>query len=82
VLEYGGDEDTAIAALLHVAVEVQGGATIREVIRERFGSRVVAIIDGCSDTDLTPKPPWQERKERYLAHLAIAPPGVLLVSHC
>lgn len=80
VLEYGADEDTAIAALLHDAVEDQGGAAARERIRARFGSRVVAIVDGCSDTDVTPKPPWTERKERYLAHLAAAQPEVLLVA--
>jgi GTP pyrophosphokinase len=80
VLEYGGDEDTAIAALLHDAIEDQGGAATRELIRERFGRRVVAIVDGASDTDETPKPPWRDRKERYLAHLATAPPEVLLVT--
>jgi GTP pyrophosphokinase len=50
------------------------------LIRERFGDRVVAIVDGASDTDETPKPPWRGRKERYLAHLATAPPEVLLVT--
>jgi (p)ppGpp synthase/HD superfamily hydrolase len=80
VLEYCDDEDTAIAALLHDAIEDQGGAATRELIRERFGQRVVAIVDGSSDTDETPKPPWRARKERYLAHLATAPPEVLLVT--
>jgi GTP pyrophosphokinase len=41
---------------------------------------VAAIVEGCTDTDTTPKPPWKERKEAYLRHLAIAPPSVLLVS--
>jgi GTP pyrophosphokinase len=80
VLEYGGDEEMAIAALLHDAVEDQGGAPIREVIRARFGDRVTAIVDGCTDADIQPKPPWQARKEAYLAHLPGAPAAVRLVS--
>ncbi len=63
VLEHGGTEDEAIAALLHDAVEDQGGAETRAVIRERFGENVAAIVDGCTDADITPKPPWKERKQ-------------------
>jgi (p)ppGpp synthase/HD superfamily hydrolase len=69
VLENGGSEDAAIAALLHDAVEDQGGKHTRERIRELFGDEVVRIVDGCSDTDQMPKPPWQQRKEGYLARL-------------
>src|SRR6187455_439835 len=65
VLEDGGDEDQAIAALLHDAVEDQGGAPILEEIRARFGNRVAAIVAGCTDTDVIPKPPWRERKEKH-----------------
>ncbi len=79
VLEAGGDEDEAIAALLHDAVEDRGGAETREKIRARFGARVAAIVDGCSDTDRTPKPPWKQRKLAYIARLADAGPSVLLV---
>jgi len=80
VLGYGGDEDEAIAALLHDAVEDQGGAATLEEIRRRFGPRVAAVVQGCSDTDQTPKPPWRQRKEAYLAHLREASPSVRLVS--
>jgi len=80
VLEAGGTEDEAIAALLHDAVEDQGGATTREVIRHLFGEGIAAIVDGCSDTDVVPKPPWRDRKERYISHLLTAPRSVLLVS--
>ena len=79
-LEHGADEETAIAALLHDAIEDQGGAPTREEIRRRFGDAVVAIVDGCTDAETMPKPPWRERKEQYLAHLAEAPPNVRLVS--
>ena len=79
-LEHGADEDEAIAALLHDAVEDAGGESRRQDIALRFGERVAAIVAGCSDTDVTPKPPWQERKEAYIAHLAAADRSTLLVS--
>lgn len=81
-LEYGADEDEAIAALLHDAVEDQGGAATRDAIRRRFGDRVAEIVDGCTDTDQQPKPPWRQRKEAYLAHLRTASHSVRLVSAC
>ena len=79
-LEYGANEDEAIAALLHDAIEDQGGAATREEIRRRFGDNVTAIVDGCTDADTTPKPPWHQRKEAYIAHITTASPSVLLVS--
>jgi hypothetical protein len=69
VLEDGGSEDEAIAALLHDAVEDAGGEARLRAIRARFGERVAAIVAGCSDTDESPKPPWRGRKERYVRHL-------------
>jgi GTP pyrophosphokinase len=80
VLEHGGNEDEAIAALLHDAIEDQGGASTREEIRRRFGETVVAIVDGCTDAEVIPKPPWRERKEAYVAHIAHASASVRLVS--
>ena len=82
VIEDGGDEDEAIAALLHDAVEDQGGPPTLVLIRGRFGTRVAAIVAACSDTDETPKPPWRARKEAYLAHLRDPdlPEGTLRVS--
>ena len=80
-LEHGADEQEAIAALLHDAVEDQGGPGTREQIRLRFGERVASIVDGCTDAETMPKPPWRERKEQYIAHLrAETSPSVLLVS--
>lgn len=79
VIEDGGCEDEAIAALLHDAIEDQGGDATRQEVRRQFGERVVAIVEGCSDTDTVPKPPWRERKERFLALLDSAPSGVLRV---
>ena len=80
VLEFGGDEDMAIAALLHDVVEDCGGAPISAEVRRRFGARVADIVDGCTDSDTTPKPPWRERKETYLRHLKSADPDTRLVS--
>jgi (p)ppGpp synthase/HD superfamily hydrolase len=79
VLEAGADEEEAIAALLHDAIEDQGGAAVRQEIRQRFGERVAAIVDACSDAETVPKPPWRERKERFLASLGEAEPAVLRV---
>jgi GTP pyrophosphokinase len=80
VLEHGGGEDEAIGALLHDAVEDQGGKPRLEDIRRRFGAMVAEIVAGCTDSDTTPKPPWRERKEAYLAHLPAASRSVQLVS--
>ena len=80
VLEAGADEDVAIAALLHDAVEDQGGLETLAEIRRRYGERVANIVDSCSDAYTIPKPPWRERKEAYLQHLSEATPAARLVS--
>jgi (p)ppGpp synthase/HD superfamily hydrolase len=80
VLEDGGDEDEAIAGLLHDAVEDQGGPPTLEEIRRRFGEKVARIVSACTDSDTVPKPPWRERKERYVAHIRQAPADVRRVS--
>lgn len=81
VLEAGGDEDEAIAALLHDAVEDQGGIKTRDEIYEKFGDRVTAIVVGCSDSfDGEAKPPWRERKETYVNHFQSASKSTKLVS--
>ncbi len=80
-LEYGGGEDEAIAALLHDAVEDQGGEITRGELLRRFGPQVTAIVDGCTDMD-TPEPPWRARKEIFIARVRNAPYSVRLVSSC
>jgi len=80
VLQYGGDEDQAMGALLHDVVEDCGGAPRLEEIRARFGERVARIVDGCTDSDEIPKPPWLERKKRYVERVKSEPEEVLLVS--
>jgi (p)ppGpp synthase/HD superfamily hydrolase len=80
VLEAGGDEDLAIAALLHDVVEDCGGAPMLREVRRRFGRRVAHIVDGCSDAYVFPKPPWRERKEPYLKRLRTADEDTRLVS--
>jgi (p)ppGpp synthase/HD superfamily hydrolase len=79
VIEDGGGKDEAIAALLHDAPEDQGGAPTLERIRAEFGERVAAIVEACTDTMESPKPPWRERKERYLARLEELPEDLLRV---
>ncbi len=80
VLEDGGNEDEAIAALLHDAVEDQGGQATREAIFDMFGKEVVEIVDGCTDADTIPKPPWQERKQQYIEKLHHASASVRRVA--
>ncbi len=86
VLEHGGNQDEAIAALLHDAIEDQGPGypggpnSLGKEIRIRFGKRVLEIVEGCTDAETSPKPPWRERKEKYIAHVAKASPSVGLVS--
>jgi GTP pyrophosphokinase len=83
VLAHHGDEDQAIAALLHDAVEDGGGLAVLERIRAAFGDRVAGIVEACSDSlaqDPSDKDAWRPRKQRYLAHLPTAPVDALLVS--
>jgi (p)ppGpp synthase/HD superfamily hydrolase len=79
-LEYGANETEAIGALLHDTVEDCGGAERLRDIREKFGDDVGKIVDGCTDTDQTPKPPWLERKRAYLEHLKDSDSSIRLVS--
>jgi GTP pyrophosphokinase len=79
-LEFGADENQAIAALLHDAVEDQGGNEQLELIRQRFGETVAQIVSDCSDSFETPKPPWRARKEAYIRHLSHVSPASRLVS--
>ena len=80
VLEAGGDEDLAIAALLHDVVEDCGGAPMLKEVRRRFGPRVAKVVEGCTDADTYPKPPWRERKENYIRRLKKEDADTRLVS--
>ncbi len=83
VLTDGGSEDEAIAALLHDAVEDQGGDERAEEIEERFGAAVAGIVRECSDSitdDPADKPDWHERKRAYLEHLTTASDSAIKVS--
>jgi (p)ppGpp synthase/HD superfamily hydrolase len=81
VLEDGGDEDEAIAALLHDAVENQGGIPVLNEIRRRFGARVAEIVEGCTDHDpAKDRPEWHVRKRCYVAALAQADESCLRVA--
>jgi (p)ppGpp synthase/HD superfamily hydrolase len=80
VIETGGSEDAAIAALLHDAAEDRGGYATLERIRVELGERVASIVEECSDSFGDPKPPWRERKQAYLEHLTEASEASLDVS--
>ena len=80
VLEDGGGEDEAIAAMLHDAVEDQGGLDTLSTIEDRFGERVAFIVASLTDTYESPKPDWRVRKESYISHLSKAPTEVRRVS--
>ena len=80
VLEYGGDEDAAIGGLLHDAAEDQGGQKTLDEIRRLYGDKVAEVVADCTDAWEQPKPPWRERKEKYIEHLYSASTETLLVS--
>src|SRR5277367_2005499 len=79
-LEGGGDEDIAIAALLHDVVEDCGGMPRLREIRKQFGLRVAKIVEGCTDSYAEPKPEWLQRKKDYLRGLKHADAETRLVS--
>lgn len=79
VLEYGGDEDQAIAALLHDAAEDCGGRPMLETVRVMFGDEVASIVECCTDTFEEPKPAWRPRKEAYVARMKHEPERARLV---
>lgn len=83
-IDHGANEDEAIAALLHDAIEDApadlGPDWVRKAINHRFGPNVLRIVEGCTDTDARPKPPWRGRKKAYLRHVAKASRPIALVS--
>lgn len=83
-LHHGADEDEAIAALLHDAIEDAprelGANWVQNWLRFRFGERVLDIVEGCTDADISPKPGWRLRKQTYVARLRREPASVILVS--
>src|SRR6476646_9899511 len=79
-MEFGADEDQAIAALLHDAIEDVEPVEMARAEVGRFGAEVLRIVEACTDSDAHPKPPWHDRKEAYLAHLPEADAAILLVS--
>lgn len=77
--EHGGSEDAMIAALLHDAVEDQGGQETADRIRDAFGDTIAEWVGQCSDTTETPKPPWRARKEAFIARIPLMPEPVRLI---
>ncbi|MFB3855214.1 MAG: HD domain-containing protein [Vicinamibacterales bacterium] len=83
-LEHGANENEACAALLHDAIEdaptVLEAEAVRRWIGFSFGAEVLAIVEGCTDADTQPKPPWEERKRAYVEHVRMAGASVVRVS--
>lgn len=79
VAEFGGDEAQTVAALLHDAVEDQGGEETLRRIRWSFGERVARLVLGCSDATTTPKPPYWQRKQSFIRDARQAPPDLKLI---
>jgi (p)ppGpp synthase/HD superfamily hydrolase len=80
VLEAGGDEDMAIAALLHDVVEDCGGMLRLREVRKQFGARIAKIVEGCTDSFGEPKREWAERKKDYLREVKHADAETRLIS--
>ena len=80
VLQHGGSEDEAIGALLHDTVEDCGGKPVMDRIHKRFGDKIVDLVDGCSEKDIQPKPPWLERKKSYIENIKSSTPSVRLIT--
>jgi (p)ppGpp synthase/HD superfamily hydrolase len=80
VIDDGGTEDEAIAALLHDAPEDRGGRNRLADIRARFGDAVAKIVEDCTDSWTEPKEPWAERKQKYVEHARTLAPASLRVS--
>jgi len=80
VLEAGGDEEMAMAALLHDVVEDCGGMPRLREIRRLFGPRVARMVEGCTDSFAQPKPEWLLRKRAYLEAVKGADDETRLVS--
>jgi (p)ppGpp synthase/HD superfamily hydrolase len=84
VQQDGGDEDEAIAALLHDTLEDKPQQTNRQEILSLFGANVLVIIEIATDTPPDyiggSKPPWRQRKENYLAHIRNSNPAMLRVT--
>ena len=87
VLEYGGSEEQAIAALLHDAIEDQAQAfggveLLRDIIVQKFGPTVLRLVELCSDCEGHPKPAWIWRKQQHVARMARASAAECLVPAC
>ena len=82
IIENNGTTTQAIAGLLHDAVEDQGGLKVLKIIKDKFGKKVATIVDECSDAVTNPKPPWKERKIKYINSIKNKSQSGILVSLC
>lgn len=79
VSDAGGSEDQVIAAIFHDLVEDAGGQPTRERIQREFGANVTRLVDGCTDAVGYPRPPWRERKQRFIDRVRRASSAVRLL---
>lgn len=77
-MEYGADEDQTVAALLHDVIEDTPAGF--DDVNDRFGQRVAAIVESCSDSHGEPKPAWWERKRAYVHHVGEMRSDALIVT--
>ena len=77
--EFGGSEEQVAAALLHDTVEDGEGYKTLHLLRDAFGGHIAGLVEACSDAFVHPKPPWRERKERFIEQTKTASPEVKLI---
>lgn len=82
VMELGGDEDTAIVALLHDSIEDSEGVVTHSILKEKFGNQVADKVLCLSDATTFPKPTWKKRKLAYVENISKADDQTLLVCAC
>ena len=82
IIENSGTTDEAIGGLLHDSVEDQGGLKTLIQVRKLFGSKVAKIVGECSDTVIVPKPPWFDRKKKYISEIKKKGQSSMFVSLC
>ena len=72
VLDDGGSEDEAIAALLHDTVEDHADRISFQDVEKEFGPAVTRIVEACTEPR-RPEGTWRAGKQGYIDHIGNAP---------